>query len=191
MPFIIHYCKDCDSPLVLNENWSEGQFKVYSYVCIHCKQDRGEVYRRSKGIQSRDDYKKSFEQVKNDKSINDKRYWKDNPERRTFYGYKTNAKKRGISFELTFEQFVSFANIPCEYCGCEISNLGNIGIDRVENIKGYEFNNLVSCCKTCNWMKMDLTYKEFVTHCKRIVDMETNYGRTDTTHFNNNNNRGN
>jgi len=186
MAFIIHYCKDCDSPLVLHENWSEGQFRTYSYVCVHCKQERSEVYRRSKGIRSRNDYRKSFKQVKSDKSKDDKKYWKENPERRAFHGYKSNAKKRGINFSLDFEQFVSFANVPCEYCGCEVSNLGNIGIDRIDNTEGYEFENLVSCCKICNWMKSDLTYTEFVTHCKRIVDRETNYGSADTTHFNNN-----
>ena len=59
------------------------------------------------------------------------------------------------------------------YCGSEPSykintnttdNHGDYmynGIDRVDNIKGYDLDNCVTCCSLCNWMKRDLTIKEF------------------------------
>ena len=52
-----------------------------------------------------------------------------------------------------------FWGIPCSYCGV---NIKTIGIDRVDNTKHYELNNCVSCCSTCNKMKMNLTKDKFI-----------------------------
>jgi hypothetical protein len=76
--------------------------------------------------------------------------------------YRTGAKNRPIprSFELTKEQFSELCQRPCYYCGKEPnrkiagSNRYNKsplvhGIDRVDNNKGYVYENCVSCCKQC------------------------------------------
>ena len=64
----------------------------------------------------------------------------------------------------------------CHYCGAEHSNnmLYNQpnfkynfiynGIDRICSSKGYIQGNVVTCCRTCNVAKSDMSYKEFINH---------------------------
>lgn len=80
--------------------------------------------------------------------------------------YKGTAKRRNINFNITIEEFMQFWNRPCDYCGSEIIG---IGIDRVDNSKGYDMDNLVSCCAWCNKMKLTYTKEEFINHCKEII----------------------
>jgi len=80
--------------------------------------------------------------------------------------YKETAVRRGISFELTKDDFSTFWKAPCTYCGAEIET---IGLDRLDNELGYICGNVVACCMTCNSMKGRLSFKEFVAQCSRIV----------------------
>jgi len=85
-----------------------------------------------------------------------------NPNER-FRHYKKNAKTRNIKFYLTKDEFMTFWNKNCSYCGDEIEG---IGIDRVDNLKGYILSNCVSACKHCNRMKMSMNVKQFIDYCK-------------------------
>ena len=76
------------------------------------------------------------------------------------------AKRRNIEFGLTLDEFKIFLNNPCFYCG---TTLKNIGLDRIDNTKGYIKDNCCSCCKVCNSMKSKLTKEDFITHIKKIV----------------------
>ena len=90
----------------------------------------------------------------------------DRPER-CFKLYQRTAKDRDVSFELTFDQFKSYWQLDCFYCGDPITT---IGLDRVDNLKGYAITNVVSCCKVCNWMKNKSTHDDFISRCKRISE---------------------
>jgi len=79
---------------------------------------------------------------------------------------RADARKRNLPYSLTRDQFVSFWKQPCSYCGDPIET---IGLDRVDNSKGYSFDNVVSCCKVCNSMKSHLSVKDFVVKCDRIA----------------------
>jgi hypothetical protein len=92
--------------------------------------------------------------------------YKDKPEAK-YKGYKNNARARGIEFGITFDEFLKFWQKPCSYCGSEIKF---IGIDRIDNKKGYVKGNMKSCCEWCNKMKMNHREKEFLDRCKKIVD---------------------
>jgi hypothetical protein len=76
------------------------------------------------------------------------------------------AKKRGIAFTLTFEEFNAFWKQPCAYCGYEIFT---VGLDRVDNARGYEAGCVVSCCSICNAMKSDLPKDKFIAMCRAIA----------------------
>ena len=54
----------------------------------------------------------------------------------------------------------------CHYCGSEKSN----GIDRIDSSLGYLPDNVLPCCKICNYMKNNHSYKFFVEHIKKIVE---------------------
>ena len=80
--------------------------------------------------------------------------------------YASGAKVRGIAFTLSFNQFTSFWQKPCHYCGNPIPT---IGLDRVDNRKGYALHNVVPCCIICNKGKQTLSVQEYVAHCVKVV----------------------
>jgi len=75
--------------------------------------------------------------------------WRQTPRGR-YATYKASAKQRGLSFSLTFEQFESFWQLPCSYCGTDIET---IGLDRMDSEIGYEISNVTPCCFPCNALK--------------------------------------
>lgn len=81
--------------------------------------------------------------------------------------YKSGAKRRGLSWELTFDQFMSFWQKPCFYSGHKIKT---IGLDRVNNCIGYLLENVVSCCTLCNRAKNTMTQDEFIRYLNTIVE---------------------
>ena len=97
-----------------------------------------------------------------------------------FRAYKNNAKKRGLSFELTEKEFKKLTKQNCHYCGgipTRILNRKNYngtytynGVDRIDNNKGYFLNNCVPCCSICNSMKEDSPVDTFIKHTKQIVE---------------------
>lgn len=96
----------------------------------------------------------------------DKRLKSKQPSYR-FLSYKKEAIRRFIDFNLSFEQFLTFWNKPCHYCGSEIEG---VGIDRIDNSVGYQINNCVPCCKTCNTMKMIMSVSDFLSHIQKIIN---------------------
>lgn len=89
--------------------------------------------------------------------------------------YKRNAKSRNYEWKLDKNKFEELINGNCYYCNSGLSNkyiwkykyeiatLPFNGIDRVDNTIGYTEDNCVSCCKTCNMAKSELTVEEFKT----------------------------
>lgn len=93
--------------------------------------------------------------------------------------YKCNARYRNINFDLTKEEFKLIIDKNCYYCnqnpistdyghksyyGTYKSN----GIDRIDNDKGYFFDNCVPCCFGCNRLKGTLDVKSFIDRIKKI-----------------------
>jgi len=93
-------------------------------------------------------------------------YYNLNPVKYKYYSYKSRAKTRGKEWKLSYNVFKELWQKSCYYCGSEIKT---IGIDRVDNSKGYILNNIVPCCETCNKAKLCLSENDFIEHCKRIV----------------------
>lgn len=66
----------------------------------------------------------------------------------------------------------------CFYCKKEKSNsrkdrltnklLRYNGVDRLDNTLGYESDNTVACCSTCNYMKGTQSVSEFIDQVKLI-----------------------
>lgn len=83
-----------------------------------------------------------------------------------FNSYKSASGHSGREFSLTKDQFNSFWNQKCTYCGEQING---VGIDRIDNSKGYVIENCTPCCITCNNMKKTLTKEFFIEKCKKIV----------------------
>jgi|SRR3989338_1466981 len=88
--------------------------------------------------------------------------------------YKKGADKREIPFTLTFDQFLSFWQNPCFYCG---STIATIGLDRLDNSNGYLVGNVVPCCFWCNRMKNKDSAPDFISRCFKVVGFVNRAGR--------------
>lgn len=87
-------------------------------------------------------------------------------------GYKRHAERRKFKWELSFQQVSNLIQQPCHYCGEEKTNCkitknfkegyNYNGIDRVNSSKNYTVDNVVACCKICNYAKSNLSQKEFI-----------------------------
>lgn len=75
---------------------------------------------------------------------------------------KCKARQRKKAWNLNDLEAFELCLQPCYYCGLEVSfPESRNGIDRIDNSKGYESENVVSCCKWCNSAKMERTLEEF------------------------------
>jgi len=80
---------------------------------------------------------------------------------------KKDAKKRGIEFTLTIDDAERMWNFPCAYCGRKISILS---LDRIDNSKSYNKDNVVACCRWCNYSKGTGSLSFFYRQCKMVVE---------------------
>jgi hypothetical protein len=97
--------------------------------------------------------------------------------------------------DLTIEQFYQLSQMNCYYCGSELLNhrneaanhsksmkrskyaidTGNFvfnGLDRIDSNQKHNWNNVVPCCKNCNWAKNDLSLYDFLLWIEKL---RTNY----------------
>lgn len=106
--------------------------------------------------------------------------------RRLLGAYRVNAKRREHTFALAEDVFRALVTGNCHYCGQAPSNVsehsaGRVtaatranstflynGIDRLDTARGYEADNVVTCCATCNRAKLAMTYDEFVSWLRRV-----------------------
>lgn len=94
--------------------------------------------------------------------------------------YKRDATRRKHKFKLTKKEFKKIIVKKCHYCNklplqinktksCNGYFLHN-GIDRLDNLKGYVLENIVACCKECNFAKHKKNEEEFLDLVKRIYE---------------------
>ena len=100
---------------------------------------------------------------------------------KVFRNYQNGAKNRGINFDLTFEEFKILTTKNCVYCG-EPPNRRSVvnncrsnfsvcyynGIDRIDSLKGYQLDNVSTCCYSCNCMKLNRSRTDFLKQVARI-----------------------
>jgi hypothetical protein len=90
---------------------------------------------------------------------------------------KHRAKVRGIDWTLAPEQVSELIRMPCTYCGLAAGNstlnrklrIEYNGLDRVDSTRGYSMDNVVPCCKRCNFAKSDQTVDDFLGWALRIA----------------------
>jgi hypothetical protein len=72
-----------------------------------------------------------------------------------FAGAKSTAKHRKLSWGIKREDYFNLIHLPCFYCGMENDTKAGTGLDRKDNTKGYELDNVVGCCGACNIIRGD------------------------------------
>lgn len=93
---------------------------------------------------------------------------------RIYKDYQRGAKDRGLTFDLTKEEFEDLIFGECYYCGSTPKRYdGNVkyertgefkrnGIDRIDSTIGYVNSNLRTCCDTCNIAKHANSEDDFI-----------------------------
>lgn len=107
---------------------------------------------------------------------------------------RNHAKHSNKTWLLTEEECIKIFTSDCNYCGikpstyfnayrtkegkyvsaniirCEKASIFFNGIDRINSSIGYINNNVVPCCKTCNFAKNELTTEEFLKWVIKIYE---------------------
>lgn len=87
------------------------------------------------------------------------------------YGtYRLHASERGLTFDLTLEEFSTITSQKCHYCNEFTINKNYCGVDRVRNNEGYSLTNCVPCCTMCNLMKHTHNQQEWIEHMKKVLN---------------------
>ena len=99
-----------------------------------------------------------------------------------WHAYKRGAEKRGLSWEISKDEFEQITKQDCHYCGIKPMQVNRIphlngfytynGIDRKDSSKGYILGNCVPCCKRCNYAKRESTEEEFQEWIDRLLTFQ-------------------
>ncbi len=104
------------------------------------------------------------------------KYIQDNQNIRLFNSCKSNAKRKGLEFDLEIEDVV----IPthCIYLGWELTNTSNQGrvdtnasIDRIDSSKGYTKDNIIIISDLANKMKNSSTMEQLLTFARNVIKL--------------------
>lgn len=167
------YCNKCIKEYnkkLYNENKVERIIKQKKYYDNN--QENIKAYSKKYYIENKKDIinkvkKYAKNHKKNLKKYSKKYYIKNKYEDKYIYRrYKSDAKRRDIEFNLIFEDFLIFLNNTCFYCGDIFERMG---VDRINNNKGYVLDNCVSCCSICNLTKNILNIQEWYEYLKQII----------------------
>lgn len=93
-----------------------------------------------------------------------------------FIRSKSSAKFRNIDWKISLSEFKVLCNKECYYCTNLICNkvLFSSGLDRINNDIGYQIDNVVSCCESCNLIKNEtLSSEEMKLVAKYIISLRT------------------
>jgi len=96
-----------------------------------------------------------------------------------YQSYIQSAKKRGLSWDIDYPQFLNITKNNCHYCNASPEmrpshskrwefKFPMSGIDRIDSSRGYEADNIVACCSYCNQAKWDHDVKDFLEWIKRV-----------------------
>lgn len=97
-----------------------------------------------------------------------------------YLGYFHSSTNRNKDFNLNVEDFAALTKMNCHYCNRKPHQIRKSGadsytyngIDRTDNSKGYQTDNVVPCCKICNFAKHSMSKKEFELWIKDLVDFQ-------------------
>lgn len=106
---------------------------------------------------------------------------KQGPLNKLFGNYKRAARRRSYEWMLSKEDFKNLISQNCFYCDAEPSTgiwvarkqtventLIYNGVDRKNNKEDYTIDNCIPACFTCNRMKMDLSFENFMDKIHQI-----------------------
>ena len=83
---------------------------------------------------------------------------KDIPRRFAHAKYEATVKRSKI-WSISLDEFADLMKKSCHYCQDKLHDKlsdSGCGLDRIDNSKGYELDNVLPCCKICNYIRTDI-----------------------------------
>lgn len=157
----IKVCARCKKELPLTEEF----FHVSNFLAdgfnSHCKDCRKESYHLNRKPEN------NLEKLLNQRVID----------------LKTRTKKKRVKYDTVLDFDVPYlmdlwnkqegkcaiSNIPMTYVLYDGHNNTNVSIDRIDSLKGYTKSNIQLVCCIINKMKLDMTIKDLVYYCNKIL----------------------
>lgn len=170
-------CRECDAIFVRSEIAKPKTKRICLNSTCKCEFEiQGERSSRSRYCPKCEEERKNSPEIqhkiKKRKEIDQRRG------RKVRFEYAVQqASLRGKQWELTKEEFEEISNQPCIYCGKESCGTG-VGLDRIDNEKGYLKENVVSSCADCNIVRgARLTYEEMKIAMKAVCEYRREVSR--------------
>ena len=92
----------------------------------------------------------------------------------TYADLVRRAKRMGLTVELTRADHKRLQyDSRCYLCGVKAV----LGVDRKDSALGYTLANSFPCCTSCNMMKKETPFDDFLPQCRRIADKWPAHGR--------------
>ncbi len=89
-------------------------------------------------------------------------------QRGRFHYARSVAKYKGLAWRLSKKHYAELTGKSCFYCEGPLPEVG-VGLDRVNNKKGYVRGNCLPCCAQCNTMRnVFLTVDEMVVVARAL-----------------------
>lgn len=132
-------------------------------LCKACNRERWKKYRQEHPERVKQSNKKWAENNREHRRQYNKQH-SQTPEAR-YKVHCSGAKKRGLLNDIDLDRYKTITSQPCAYCGTTESLRG---LDRVYNDFPYTIDNVVSCCKDCNYAKHKMDFNEFFALLDRI-----------------------
>lgn len=145
-------CNKClvEKPLDFFEKMSKNS---YRNICKQCKNARDHKRRKKNGVYER---RKETQRLKRH-DINLRHIW-------VYYDSNLADNKKGFSNNLTKEIVKNIIEKGCTYCGIPFENDQKIkiGLDRIDNNKPHNKENVVACCSRCNFIRRNIPYDAWI-----------------------------
>ena len=167
--------KELREELIKTHNAIATMTTSKTQVCINCGKDYEQFQTRYNKPSKICKTCNNYNTVQDNKRIGRIRNYRNERYRNISQFYKDyilSAKNRNYTMALEFNDFKTMVLSECYYC--QYIKEGEVnGIDRLNNSIGYEKDNCVPCCETCNMMKHTFHPIFFIELSRIISGFET------------------
>ena len=158
-----------------SQAWKEAnkdKMREWSREYYHKNKEKALAYKKTPEVRARDKANKVKYRAVHKEQI----ALRDQTPARRMSTAQSMAKKRGHTWLLTLDQYKEIIKNPCFYCNNQLGEpvKKGSGLDRIDCERGYEIDNVVSCCGFCNGMKSDkITLEEMKKVAELLIRMRS------------------
>jgi hypothetical protein len=153
--------------VLLDEDWKEQQHKEWTIRNRSKLREMATSYYHEHKEMARKRAKEYEKSARGKRVLNEGKRKVKSRYRRGRY----EAARRGKDFTISFEEYVVLIMQPCYYSGESLHGEVGIGLDRLDNEKGYTLDNVVPCKGWCNVMRNTrLTVEETKVAAQAVVE---------------------